>query len=45
MLKWRLEDHHDYVSSKDADNATSAHFNKPGHALADLSLRTDKRQE
>ena len=38
MLKFRLADHRGYVSSKDTDKATGAHFNMPGHALADLRV-------
>ena len=38
MLKSRLPDHHFYVSSKDTDKATGAHFNMPGHTLANLRV-------
>ena len=38
MLQTRLADHRVYVSSGRTDKATGAHFNMPGHSLADLRV-------
>lgn len=38
MLKFRLADHRGYVVNKDTSKATGAHFNSPGHSLADLTV-------
>ena len=37
-LKERLADHHGYIVSKDITKATGAHFNLPGHSLANLKI-------
>ena len=38
MLQTCVADHHDYVSKGRTDKATGAHFNMPGHSLADLRV-------
>ena len=38
MLKFRLADHRGYVSNGDISKSTGAHFNLPGHSLADLRV-------
>ena len=38
QLKKRLSDHRGYISSQVESRATGAHFNLPGHSLADLSV-------
>lgn len=38
MLKFRLADHRGYVTNKVTHKATGAHFNLPGHSLADLKI-------
>ena len=38
MLKTRLADYCGYVRNKKTDKATGAHFNLPGHTLADLTV-------
>ena len=38
MLKYRMADHQGYVSNGDTSTATGAHFNSPGHSLADMKI-------
>ena len=38
MLKLRVADHRRYVTNKVTSQATSEHFNLPGHSLADLRV-------
>ena len=38
QLKHRLADHRGYIINQVASRATGAHFNLPGHSLADLSV-------
>ena len=38
MLKYRLANHRGYVVNQMTDKATGAHFNMPGHSLADLRV-------
>ena len=38
MLKSRIADHCGYVRNGRLDKATGAHFNLPGHSLADLTV-------
>ena len=38
LLKYRLAEHRGYVSNKVDTKATGAHFNLPGHSLADLRI-------
>ena len=38
MLQTRVADHRGYVSNRRTDKATGAHFNMPGHSLADLRV-------
>ena len=38
MLKHRLADHRGYISIKVVSRATGAHWNLPGHSLADLRV-------
>ena len=38
MLNFRLADHHGYVINQITSKATGAHFNLPGHSLADMSI-------
>ena len=38
MLKFGLADHRGYVSNGDISKSTGAHFNLPGHSLADLRV-------
>ena len=38
MLKYRLADHRGYVTDGVTSQATGAHFNLPGHSLADLTI-------
>ena len=38
MLQTRVADHRSYVSNRRTDKATGAHFNMPGHSLADLRV-------
>ena len=37
MLRFRLADHRGYITNGDLTQATGAHFNMPGHSLADFS--------
>ena len=37
MLKYRLADHRGYITNGVVSQATGAHFNLPGHSLADFS--------
>lgn len=37
-LKFRLADHRGYIVNKNINQATGAHFNLPGHSLANLSV-------
>ena len=37
MLRFRLADHRGYITNGDVTQATGAHFNMPGHSLADFS--------
>ena len=37
-LKTRLVDHCDYVRNQHTDQATGAHFNQPGHSLANMKI-------
>ena len=37
-LKFRLADHRGYIVNKNINQATGAHFNLPGHNLANLSV-------
>ena len=37
-LKTRLADHCGYVRNNHTDQATGAHFNQPGHSLADMKI-------
>ena len=36
VFKFRLDEHRGYISTKDETQATSAHFNLPGHSLANM---------
>ena len=38
-LKFRLADHRGYITNQVESRATGAHFNLPGHSLADLRVR------
>ena len=38
MLKYRLADHRGYITNQVTTQATGAHFNLPGHSLADLEV-------
>ena len=38
MVKFCLADHHGYVINQITSKATGAHFNLPGHSLADMSI-------
>ena len=38
QLKHRLADHSGYIINQVASQATGAHFNLPGHNMADLSV-------
>ena len=38
MLKYRMVDHRGYVSNGDTSIATGAHFNSPGHSLANMKV-------
>ena len=38
MLRFRVADHFGYVRNHRLDTATGAHFNSPGHSLADLRV-------
>ena len=38
MLKPRMADHRGYVSNGDTSTATGAHFNSPGHSLANMKV-------
>ena len=38
MLKFCLADHRGYVINQITSKATGAHFNLPGHSLADMSI-------
>ena len=38
MLRFRVAEHRGYVSNKETDKATGAHFTMPGHSLADLRV-------
>ena len=38
MLRFRLADHRGYITNGDVTQATGAHFNMPGHSLADFSV-------
>ena len=37
MLKYRLADHRGYITNGVISQSTGAHFNLPGHSLADFS--------
>ena len=37
-LKHRLADHRGYVQNTHLDKATGAHFNSPGHSLANMKI-------
>ena len=43
MLRSTVAEHRDYVSKGETDQSTGAHFNKPGHSLADLSVNKHTR--
>ena len=36
IFKYRLDEHRGYINTKDESQATGAHFNQPGHSLANL---------
>ena len=36
-VKYRLADHRGYIIKQQGDKATGAHFNTPGHSLANLT--------
>ena len=38
MLRHRLADHRGYVTSKVTSKSTGAHFNLPGHSLANMKI-------
>ena len=38
QLRYRLADHRGYISNQVENKATGAHFNLPGHSLADLTV-------
>ena len=38
MLRSRVAEHRGYVSKGETNQSTGAHFNKPGHSLADLRV-------
>ena len=37
-LRYRLAEHRDYVTSSVTEKATGAHFNLPGHTVANLKI-------
>ncbi len=37
-LKYRLAEHRGYIANKVESKATGAHFNQPGHSLANLKV-------
>ena len=36
IFKFRLDEHRGYINKKDESQATGAHFNLPGHSLANM---------
>ena len=38
ILKFRLADHRGYVNNNVTSQATGAHFNRPGHSLANMKI-------
>ena len=38
LLRFRLADHRGYITNQDTNKATWAHFNLPGHSLANLKV-------
>jgi hypothetical protein len=38
IFKFRLDEHRGYINNKNESQATGAHFNLPGHSLANLKL-------
>ena len=38
LLKFRLADHRGYINNQVVSKATGAHFNLPGHSLADMRI-------
>ena len=38
QLKYRLAEHRGYISNQVLNKATGAHWNQPGHSLADLKV-------
>ena len=36
IFKFRLDEHRRYINNKDESQATGAHFNLPGHSLANM---------
>ena len=38
LLKFRISDHRGYISNQVTSRATGAHFNLPGHSLADMKF-------
>ena len=38
ILKYRLFEHRDYVTNNVTSQATGAHFNLPGHSLANMKI-------
>ena len=36
IFKFRLDEHRGYINNKDECQATGAHFNLPGHSLANM---------
>ena len=36
IFKYRLDEHRGYINTKDESQPTGAHFNLPGHSLANL---------
>ena len=38
MLRSRVAEHRGYISRGETDKPTGAHFNQPGHSLADLRV-------
>ena len=38
IIKFRIADHRGYITNQVISRATGAHFNLPGHSLADLKF-------
>ena len=38
ILKFRIDEHRGYINNKVISQATGAHYNLPGHSLADMRV-------